>query len=58
MAFGKPKKIGMKPSKKAKVPKAETAAAEVSSMEALPPAEQQPRLRKPVSHETPPSSLL
>ena len=56
MAFGKPKKLGMKPPKKAKVPKAETAAAEVSSMEAVPPAEKQPRLRKTVSHETPPSS--
>ena len=46
MVFGKPKKVGMKPAKKVKVPKAETAAGEVNTIEEVASVEQQPMASK------------
>ena len=56
MVFGKPKKVGMKPAKKVKVPKAETAAGEVNTIEEVASVEQQPPKRKSAKLETPPQS--
>jgi hypothetical protein len=56
MVFGKPTLFGMKPAIKFKVPKAETAAGEVNTIEGVAPVEQQPQKRKSAKLETPPPS--